>query len=300
MTLLSIIVVSWNARELLRSCLDSLYRHPTRSGFEVIVVDNSSSDGCPEMVRREFPAVRLLENPANLGFAAASNRGAAAARGRYLLFLNSDTLVHAGTIDGALAFMERHPGAGVMGCRTLNADGSPQGTALAFPSPQRIFANVSGLSGVLRAFRLRRHQRRRRSDYIQGSFLVIRKDVFDRCRGFDERFFLYGEDADLCLRVRETGLTIEYDPAVSITHHGGGSSGKAAGRLAHFIPGCLTLYGKHRGSLRKKRLALFIRSALAVRLLAGWLASPSNFRERRRETKDLLGLLAAAGHESDR
>ena len=300
MTPLSVIVVSWNAREFLRSCLDSLFRYPARAGCEVIVVDNSSNDGSQEMVRREFPAVQLLENPANLGFAAAGNRGAAAVAGRYLLFLNSDARIHAGTLDGALAFMKRHPRTGVMGCRTLNSDGSPQGTALGFPSPLRIFANVSGLSGVLRASRFRRHGRRRRSDYIQGSFLIIRRDVFDRCHGFDERFFLYGEDADLCLRVREAGLTIEYEPAVTITHHGGGSSARDACRLVHFIPGCLTLYGKHRGPLGKKRLALFIRLALAVRLLAGLLASPSGFRERRRETKDLLVLLAAAGSEGCR
>ncbi len=189
MTRLSIIIVSWNTRELLGACLTSIYRHPPPAPFEVIVVDNASGDGSRERVRREFPAVRLIENPANLGFAAASNRGAAAATGSYLLFLNSDTRVHAGTLDGALSFMERHPRAGVMGCLTLDDGGSPQGTALGFPTPPRVFANISGLSRLLRFPRLRRRARRRRADYVQGSFLVIPRRVFDRCGGFDERFF---------------------------------------------------------------------------------------------------------------
>jgi|WetSurMetagenome_2_1015567.scaffolds.fasta_scaffold09674_5 GT2 family glycosyltransferase len=293
MTRLSIIIVSWNTRELLAACLASIYRQPPHAPFEVIIVDNASGDGSRERVRREFPAALLIENPANLGFAAASNRGAATAMGSYLLFLNSDTRVHAGTLDSALSFMERHPRAGVMGCRTMDDGGSPQGTALGFPTPARVFANISGLSRMLRFPRLRR-QCRRRPDYIQGSFLVIPKRVFDHCGGFDERFFLYGEDADLCLRVREAGLAIEYDPTCAITHHGGGSSGEPAARIGHFITGCLQLYGKHRSPRQRKRLTVFIRSALALRLLAGSLAAPQGFAKRKRETGELFRRLAAA------
>jgi hypothetical protein len=290
---LSIIIVSWNTRELLGSWLASICRHSPPFPFEVIVVDNASGDGSPEQVRREFPAVRLVENPANLGFAAACNRGAAKAGGDFLLFLNSDTIVHAGTLQGALSFMERHPAAGVMGCRTLGRDGAPQGTALAFPTATRIFANVSGMSRMLRRARRRGHGHCRGADYIQGSFLVIPQRVFDRCHGFDERFFLYGEDADLCLRVRASGLSIEYDPAFAITHFGGGSSAEPAKRLDHFITGCLQLYAKHRGPRHKKRLAAFIRSALALRLLAGLLAAPTGFRRRKREIAEIYHRLAA-------
>ncbi len=290
---LSIIIVSWNTRELLGSCLSSITRNSPPFPFEVIVVDNASNDGSPELVRREFPAVRLIENPANLGFAAACNRGAATAAGSFLLFLNSDTLVHAGTLHGALSFMERNPGAGVMGCRTLDRDGALQGTALGFPTATRIFANVSGMSRILRLSRRRGQRRRRSADYIQGSFLVISKGVFARCHGFDERFFLYGEDADLCLRVRAAGMSIEYDPAFTITHHGGGSSAEPVMRLDHFITGCLQLYAKHRGPRQRKRLAAFIRSALALRFLAGMLAAPVDFRKRKRETLEMFRRLAA-------
>ena len=103
------------------------------------------------------------------------------------------------------------------------------------------------MSRILRLSRRRGQRRRRSADYIQGSFLVISSSVFDRCHGFDERFFLYGEDADLCLRVRAAGMSIEYDPAFTITHHGGGSSAEPVKRLDHFITGCLQLYAKHRG-----------------------------------------------------
>ena len=251
--MLSIIIVNWNTRALLQACLASIFRHRPAFAFEVVIVDNASSDGSPAMVRREFPRARLLENKANLGFAAASNRGAEIATGRYLLFLNSDTLVHEGTLVGAVSYMERHPETGVMGCRTLNADGSLQGTALAFPSATRIFANVSGLSGYRSLSRLRKHLPQRAFDYVQGSFLVIAKNVFDLCGGFDERFFLYGEDVDLCLRVRQAGMGLAYDTAIAITHQGGGSSEDPAQRLAHFIHGCLLLYKKHReASAREK------------------------------------------------
>ncbi len=180
-----------------------------------------------------------------------------------------------------------------MGCRTVDNGGSTQRTALGFPTPSRIFANISGLNRVLRFPRLRRWARHRRADYVQGSFLVIPKRVFDRCGGFDERFFLYGEDADLCLRVREAGLSIEYDPAFTITHLGGGSSGEPAARIGHFITGCLQLYGKHRSPRQRRRLTSFIRSALALRLLAGSLAAPRGFGKRKRETGELFRRLSA-------
>ena len=130
---LSIIIVNWNTRALLQACLSSIFRHRPGFAFEVVIVDNASRDGSPDMVRREFPGARLLENTANLGFAAASNRGAEITAGRYLLFLNSDTLIHDGTLVGAVSYMERHPGTGVIGCRTLNTDGSLPGIGPAIP-----------------------------------------------------------------------------------------------------------------------------------------------------------------------
>jgi len=260
---LSIVIVNWNARGLLRSCLGSIFRHPPQAAFEVIVVDNASSDGSPEMVRGEFPAVMLKVNAANLGFAAANNLGSRLASGRFLLFLNSDTEVHAAALSGSLAYMEGHPGTGAMGCRTLNPDGSLQNSAFAFPTCLRIFAHVSGLNRFAKL--PRRHARRFHPDYVQGSFLIVARSVFARHGGFDERFFLYGEEVDLCLRLRASGLSIDYHPDLSITHHGGGSSRNSPQRLGHFADSCLLLFREHRSAAQARRLRQVIQAALAVR-----------------------------------
>lgn len=291
---LSIVIVNWNTRALLRDCLSSIYRERPDFAFEVVIVDNGSRDGSPEMVRREFPQARLLENRANLGFAAASNRGAAIASGRYLLFLNSDTQVHDATLGGAVSYMETHPETGIMGCRTLNPDGSLQGSAQRFPSPARIIAHVSGLSRFFKFSHPGRRPRRGDFDYIQGSFLIIARSVFGLCGGFDESFFLYGEDVDLCLRVRNAGMGLAYDTAIAVTHRGGGSSEDQALRVAHFAQGCLRLYEKHRQPAQAKRLARLLKPALAMR---GFRDSLFRGRASGNEKKDSGGLvppLAAA------
>ncbi|MCX6555421.1 MAG: glycosyltransferase family 2 protein [Candidatus Aminicenantes bacterium] len=295
--MLSIVIASWNTRALLHACLASIFRHPPPFKFEVIIVDNASGDGSPEMVRAEFPAARLKKNHANLGFAAACNLGAGMASGRYLLFLNSDTRVRKATLSGAVAYMESHPGTGIMGCQTLNPDGSLQATALAFPTLTRILANVSGLSDLRGLSRRRAKTSRRPFDYVQGSFLVIAKSVFERCGGFDESFFLYGEDVDLCLRVRAAGLSIGYDQETSIVHHGGGSSKNLASRLAYLISGCNLLYKKYRQGPQIKKLATFTKSALRLRLLAEHAFSILNFRARKRKIAARFGFVAAMKKE---
>jgi GT2 family glycosyltransferase len=291
--MLSIVIASWNTQALLFACLASIFQYPPPFAFEVIIVDNDSSDGSPDMVRAEFPGVRLIINHANLGFAAACNLGAGMASGYYLLFLNSDTLVQRGTLGGAVAYMEKHPGTGIMGCRTLNADGSLQGTALGFPTAARIFANVSGLSRFGKVYRLRHHLPRRDFDYIQGSFIVIAKNIFERCGRFDERFFLYGEDVDLCLRVRAAGLSIGYDPETAIIHHGSGSSKNTAPRLSHFIPGCIMLYRKYRKAPQVNLLTRFIKSALVMRFFTEAIFSILNIKGGKREPVVFFDLLAA-------
>lgn len=291
--MLSIVIASWNTHALLNDCLSSLFQYPPPFAFEVIVVDNASSDGSPDMVRAEFPAVRLKINATNLGFAAACNLGAGMASGHYLLFLNSDTLVQRGTLGGAVAYMEKHPGTGIMGCRTLNADGSLQSTTLDFPTAARIFANVSGLSRFGRSCRLRPHSPRSNFDYVQGSFIVIAKIIFERCGRFDERFFLYGEDVDLCLRIRAAGLSIGYDPETAIIHYGSGSSKKTAPRLVHFIPGCIILYKKYRKAQQVILLARFIKSALVMRFFAKAAFSILKTRGGKRERTVFFDLLAA-------
>ena len=226
MTNISIVIVSWNSCYFLKGCLSSLILFPSRDPFEIIVVDNASTDGSREMIRREFPAVILVENDQNRGFAAACNRGAEKAGGEYLLFLNPDTRVYPGTLDGALDFMRAHPDAGAMGCRTLNFDGTLQSSAYSFPTPLRVFAYIVGLNRIFRISKLHGHGKIRQPDYVQGSFLLIPKNIFGDLGGFDEKFFLYSEEVDLCRRIRDDGRKIYYFPGVRIMHAGGASAGK--------------------------------------------------------------------------
>lgn len=293
---LSIIIVSWNTSDLLASCLASILQNPPPAAFEVIVVDNASSDGSAEMVRDEFPGVRLKTNTANLGFAAATNLGSRLAAGRFLLFLNPDTEVHASTLSGALSFMELHPGTGVMGCRTLNPDGSLQNSAFAFPTCTRIFAHVSGLSRFGRLPRRREHSRFSHPDYVQGSFFFIRKSAFEQSGGFNEAFFLYGEEVDLCQRLQRAGLRIDYNPDLTITHHGGASTRNSALHLGYFVSSCLYLYREHRSEAHVRRLLRFVQAALALRIFQELVLAPLNFKKRGKNIRTLAGLMAAVAH----
>jgi GT2 family glycosyltransferase len=295
---LSIIIVNWNTRQLLNDCLNSIYSLPQDLLFESIVIDNNSSDGSRELLLREFPAVRLIANPANSGYPAANNQGAKAAAGRYLLFLNPDTLVHPGTLAGAVAFMEQHPEAGIMGCRTVNPDGSLQATAFAFPGKLRIFAYVSGLNRFFKISRFTDHSILRTPDYVQGSFLIIKKEIFNERGGFDDRFFLYAEEVDLCLRVKAAGFMIYYYPAVSITHHGGGSGRDSLAALGHYIKSNIGLYQKHRPQREEKKVRRVLRIALGLRYFLEGFFSPRSFRKRKKAIEQLWHELAAVNNEN--
>ena len=264
MNTLSIIIVNWNTRELLRECLDSIKKNQPHFTYETIVVDNASADGSVAVIKNEYPGIRILENRVNDGFAAANNHGAKAASAPLLLFLNPDTRVHPGTLAGAVSFMEHHHEAGIMGCRTLNPNGSLQASAFAFPGKLRLFAYVSGLNRIFKLSRFTNHSTLCTPDYVQGSFLIIRKDVFEKCGGFDESFFLYAEEIDLCLRVKEMGLVIYYYPAIVISHHGGGCGRNSLIGLGHFIKSSIGLYQKYRGQ-QEEKLRRALKSALRLR-----------------------------------
>ncbi|MBI3301265.1 MAG: glycosyltransferase family 2 protein, partial [Deltaproteobacteria bacterium] len=224
---LSVVVVSWNCKAELLNCLESIVCH-ARSGIpEVLVVDNASRDGSAEAVRLRFPTVRVIESGANLGFARAANLGLAAARGEYLLFLNPDTLVLTGALDAALHALQSRPTVGILGVRLLDAHGLPQ------PSCGR-FLSLSALLWVhiWRFIAGQRAERRagdghlwsgtavEETDWLVGAFLLCRRAVLQAVGGFDEDYFLYAEDMDLCYRVRQRGYRVLYFPEVAVIHLG--------------------------------------------------------------------------------
>lgn len=260
---LSIIIVNWNTRDLLKDCLESIYQSPPDFPFEVIVVDNGSTDGSQQLVKSNFPGVILIENEENVGYSRANNIGFSKSKGRYILFLNSDTLVHPKTLDEAVKFMEENDDAGIMGCKTLNPDGKIQYSAYSFPSLPRIFAYITGLNRLFKISALKNFSIIRTVDYVQGSFLVIRRDLLEKLMGFDEKFFMYNEDVDLCLRVWKSGWKVYFNPDISITHYLGGSSKKNPEILKEYIKSSIYLYKKH----RKNKAVLILKFVIILAIL---------------------------------
>ncbi|NCO32244.1 MAG: hypothetical protein AUJ92_19630 [Armatimonadetes bacterium CG2_30_59_28] len=217
---LSIIIISFNSLQLLRECLRSLFAEPVDFDSEVIVVDNASSDGSTDMVRAEFPQVQLLENSENVGFAAANNIGAGRARGQLLLLLNSDAQLTMGAVKELVAFMERQPAAGVSGPRLTYPDGAWQPNGLAFPTFWSWLAEVSGLTSQSSPKRLVPTP----VDVVSGACMMVRRAAWEALGGFDDGFFFYWEDYDLCRRIWAHGWEVWYCPQAHIVHLAGGSS----------------------------------------------------------------------------
>ncbi len=221
--LVSAIIVSWNTRELLAAAVRSLLAATPQP--EVIVVDNGSRDGSVAMVRREFPQVRLLVNEVNRGFAAANNQGMAAARGRYFLLLNSDAALRRGALRTMVAYAEAHPRVGVVGARLLFPDGRWQAEGSPFPSLRDEFLRMLGLDRLW-AVGVERGDRPYETDWVQGAAMLVRREVWEETGGFDESFFMYGEEVEWCARIKAAGWRIAVVPQAEIIHHGGASVGR--------------------------------------------------------------------------
>jgi GT2 family glycosyltransferase len=228
----SIVIVSFNTRELLRECLLTVQREAVGVSYEVLVVDNASKDGSAEMVAASFPWVRLIRSHENLGFAAANNRAFAEAQGRCVVLLNSDAFLRPGAVARAVAHMDAAPQVGLGGARLVGRDDSWQPSARMFPSPVNDLLALSGLSVKFPRSRFFGRADRTWDDpshaaeteWTPGAFAIIRRDVLEQVGYFDERFFLYYEEVDLCRRIRAAGYAVWYWPDVVVVHLGGESS----------------------------------------------------------------------------
>jgi GT2 family glycosyltransferase len=232
---LSVIIVNYNTCQLLEDCLTSLYAAtPPAGGMEVIVVDNASSDGSQDMVPEKFPQVRLLSSPENRGFSAANNMGAVEANGRFLLFLNSDTVLSEQALVAPLAYLEEHEGVGAITVRLVYTDGRRDpDNHRGFPTPWNAMCHFSGLSrlfpdsprfnGYFQSYA--DFEQTHAVPVIAGSFMMMPRAVYDELGGWDETYFFYGEDIDFCYRIYEAGYEIIYYPHVEVLHYKGASSG---------------------------------------------------------------------------
>jgi hypothetical protein len=229
----SVVIVSYNVRGFLENLLGSLDRSLTGIESEIIVVDNSSDDDTVEFLRREFHDVRLIENRSNVGFGKANNQGVRISSGEYLLIINPDSIVQEDTIKEMIDFMILHPDAGAASCKILNANGTLQKSCRrGFPTPWVAFTKISGLSSLFprsRAFGQYNltylnpgevHE----VDAISGSFMFLRRKVFLEVGGFDEDYFMYGEDIDLCYKIKRAGYKAYYTPQTTAIHFKGEST----------------------------------------------------------------------------
>lgn len=284
----SIIVVSFNTREMTLACLRSIYEQTPAQLFELIVIDNASTDGSAEAIAREFPQTRLFALQENLGFAAANNFAAKQAAGEWLLLLNPDTVVLDGAIARLLAFAEHsaqaRPSAGIFGGRTLYADGKLNPTSCwAKPTLWSTFCYGVGLTGLLRSSRLFnpeampdwRRDSVRAVDIVTGCFLLLRRELWQTLNGFDPAFFMYGEEADLCLRAARAGVTALICPDATIIHYDGASERVRSGRIVRLFRAraqlLRKLYGWRGAVLSPRLLDLWAFSRMAGAKLAALL-----------------------------
>lgn len=303
---LRICVVSWNAREDLRACLASIPASTAApESVEVHVVDNASSDGSADMVAKEFPHARLTQTGANLGFGGANNVAYADLAAPYALLLNSDAILHPGSLDALLAFADASPDAGIIGPKVLNPDGSIQYSCRRWPTfAAGLFRNVylgrlfpgnrPASDYLMQDFD---HADTRDVDWVSGCALVIRRDCLEHIGPLDDKsFFMYCEDMDWCLRAHNAGWRVVYFPHSVVTHAIGRSSDKAADRMIwEHSRSMWRFYQKHRAFFRSRVPAVlrpFVFLGIYLRALVRIT--------RRRYINPVLSLLRPKGAARDR
>jgi len=229
---LSVVIVNWNTCDLLAQCLQSIYDTVSDLDFETIVVDNASSDDSVAVVRGRFPQVHIIANPRNVGFGRANNQAADLAKGRYLLLLNPDAFVHEGTVNHLVNFMDAHPDAGAAGCRLFYEDGTLQRSCAAFPTVATELWTALWLDKLFPTHPVfGKYQMTywdmddvREVDSLLGACLILRREAIEETGLFDEQFFMYSEEVDLCMRLKRAGWKIYFVANAEATHIWGGSA----------------------------------------------------------------------------
>src|SRR5579871_1826073 len=284
---LSVIIISYNTREMTLECLRTLYSDLGTLPAEVWIVDNASQDGSVEAIRSAYPQVRLIANERNLGFGAANNQAMREACGKYFLLLNSDAFPKAGAIGKLVEYLDTHPEVGLVGPRLLNGDGSLQISCFRFPSPGRAWFENLWIAALLPNHRVfgdyRRwaHDVERQVDSIIGACMLVRREAFAQTGGFDERYFMYQEETDWQKCLREKGWRVAFFPAAVVTHLGGASGAGEPARInRHFFESLDYYEWKHHGlpGLISLRIAMAI--GCSMRLIL-WIMVMLAFPKRR-------------------
>ena len=272
---LSIVIVNYNSKFLIEQCLGSVRKAITGIDTEIIIVDNNSTDGSKEHLADKFPSVKFIFNKDNVGFAKACNQGFSISSGRYVLFLNPDTVLPENCLADCISFFESHPDAGAAGVRMLDSQGnflkeSKRGN----PSASASFYKLFGLAAIFPGSKTfakyyQSHLPEKANnpvDVLSGAFMMIRRHVFETAKGFDEDFFMYGEDIDLSLRIDQLGYKNYYLGKINVTHLKGGST-KYNYRYVQDFYGAMNLFVKKHYGNKPAWYVLFLQSGIGFRKL---------------------------------
>lgn len=301
--IVSIIIVSYNVETYLINCLDSLFQHKCFVPYEIIVVDNNSQDNSVSSVQKKYPEILVIQSPKNIGFAAANNLASRVANGSFFLLLNPDTIVEDGAIDELYTFLIAHSAAGAAGSYLKNPDGTFQMSCYPFPTIFRELWRLFHLDNLLAIGLYPQKQWNsetpKKCDVVQGTSLMIKRDVWDLLGGLDEDFFMYSEEVDFCYRMEKAGFERYWVPTSRVIHYGGQSTSQTAREMFLQLYRAKTqFFKKHHGLLAAYIYKLILLLASLARLvlfsLASWLRPESVQRhiQIRDNYKYLIGSLS--------
>lgn len=271
--LLSIVIVGYNSKLLIGQCLISVKKALAGIDSEINIVDNNSTDETKEYLSANFPDVKIIMNDKNIGFAKACNQGGRVSSGKYILFLNPDTILTESCLSDCLSFFESHPDAGAVGVRMLDNKGKfLKESKRGMPTPSASFFKLFGLTTIFPGSKMfakyyQGHLPENENNPVEvlsGAFLMIKREVFEKINGFDEDFFMYGEDIDLSIRINQSGYKNYYLGATSVTHIKGGSTIYNNKYIEDFYD-AMDLFVKKHYSHRSAGHTLFLRAGIAIR-----------------------------------
>jgi len=279
-TTLSIIIVNYNAGHYLENCLKSVYAETKQIPFDIWIVDNNSKDASVSMIRSNFPLINLVENKENTGFARANNDAISKCAGDYILLLNPDTLIMENAIEKMVKFMDENPQTGIAGCKVLNEDGTLQlACRRSIPAPGVAFFRLTGLSRLfpnskgMAKYNLTylNPDEANEVDAVSGAFLMIRRQVVDKIGKLDERFFMYGEELDWCLRTKKAGWKVMYYPDAEIIHYKGECSKSNCRKAAfEFYRSMYLFHKKHFADNYNPIVNIIIYAGIFLKAVSSW------------------------------
>jgi GT2 family glycosyltransferase len=273
---LSIIIVSFNTKDLLQKCLQSVFQQTKGIDFELIVVDNHSTDGSPEMVKKKFPQVKLIENKTNLGFAQANNQGIKKGKGEYLLLLNSDTKIKSNALEKLVSLARKKKDLGIAGPRLLNLDGTPQ------PSTGSFYTLPITFISLFRGDRYLRQSpsQTKKVDWVMGACFLIKREVTKKVGYLDEKFFMYVEEMEYCYRAQKAGFEVYFFPQAEVYHLERGSSPEGKQKAIWGIyQGLVYFYQKHFAPWQVAVLKLLLRTKAIIAWLLGLMTGNRYLKE---------------------